>query len=66
MAAQKHKKIVGRNFLQFWMPINSIKTQLIKALSSTDCSISNGKLSQNPKTGFRELFLSENDFKSST
>ena len=41
------------------------KTQLIKALYSLDSSSRpNGQLSQNPKTGgFKELFLSENDFK---
>ena len=63
MAAQKQN--CWQNFFAI-LNVYKLKTQLIKALSSIDSSISYGKLSQNPKTGgFRELFLSENDFKSS-
>ena len=40
------------------------KSHLIKALYSLDSPRSNGRLSQNLKTGgFRELFLLENNFK---
>ena len=43
------------------------KTNLIKALYSLDSSRPNGRLSQNPKTErFRELFIPENDFKTSS
>ena len=54
---------IGRNFLHFecLVPQN---LSIIKALKSLDSSISNGRLSQNPKKGhFRELFLPKNDFK---
>ena len=54
---------IGRNFLHFecLVPQNP---SIIKALKSLDSSISNGRLSQNPKKGhFRELFLPKNDFK---
>ena len=47
-------------FLNVYYP----KTNLMKALNSLVSSRSNGRLSQNPKTGnFREFFLPENDFK---
>ena len=44
------------------------KTHLIKAVNSLDSSRPNGRLSQKtPKTGgFRELFPSENNFKTSS
>ena len=62
MAAQTQKNCWQKcfAFLNAYKP----KTQQIKALNSTDSSRSYGRLSQNPKTGrLRELFLTENDFK---
>ena len=58
---KKLKKLFA--FLNAYYP----KTHLIKALNSLDSSRPNGRLSQNPKTGgFRELFLPENDFQTSS
>ena len=66
MAAQKRKKKFRRKFLAF-LNVYYSKTHLIKALNSLDSSRPNGKLSQHPKTGgFRELFLPESDFKTSS
>ena len=48
------------------MPITP-KTHLIKALNSLDSFRSYGRLLENQKTeGSRELFLTENDFKTSS
>ena len=63
MAAQKHAK----NCRNFFAVLNAYKpkTQLIKAHNFIESSRSYG--SPNPKNkGFRELFLSENDFKTSS
>ena len=65
MAAHKYTKNCWQKFVAFLNAYKPTKTQLIKALSPIDSSRSYGRLSQNPKTGgFRELFLTENDFKS--
>ena len=63
MEAEKHRK---SSWQKFFSILNAYKpkTQLIKALHYIDSTKSFGRLSQNLKTGdFRELFLSENDFK---
>ena len=63
MVAQKSKK---KNWQKLFLYLNAYysKTHQIKALNSLDESISNERLSQNPKTGgFRELILPGNDFK---
>ena len=63
MAAQRPKKNFPHKFLAF-LNVYYRKTNLIKTLNYLDSSRSNGRLSQNPKTGgFREFFLPENDFK---
>ena len=67
MAAQKRKR------KQFWQKCLTFlnvyypKTHLIKALYSLDSFRSCGRLLENPKTGApRDLFLPENDFKTSS
>ena len=63
MAAQKRKKIVGRNLLYF----ECLLTENPTNLNSLDPSRSNGRLYQNPKTGAsRELFLPGGNFKTSS
>ena len=63
MAALKQKQKFQWKFLTF-LHVYYHKNHLIKTLYSLDSSRTNGRLSQNPKTGcFRELFLPENDFK---
>ena len=65
-AAQICKRYCLTKFLEF---LNAYypKTQLNKALNSIDSSGPYGRLLVNPKTGAsRELFLPENDFKTSS
>ena len=63
MEAEKHRESCWQKFFSI-LNVYKPKTQLIKALNYIDFTKSFGRLSQNLKTGgFRELFLSENDFK---
>ena len=56
MAAQRPKKNFPHKFLAF-LNVYYPKTNLIKTLNYLDSSRSNGRLSQNSKTGgFREFF----------
>ena len=62
MASQKQKNY----WYKFFVFLNSYQpiTQIIKPLNYLDSSRPYGNLSENKKTGgFRELFLSKNDFK---
>ena len=66
MTVQKHQKDCWQKSFTF-LNVYEPQTQIIKALNCLDSSRSYGKLLENPKPGaFEELFLSENDFKSSS
>ena len=63
MEAEKHRESCWQKFFSI-LNAYKPKTHLIKALNYIDSTKSFGRLSQNFRTGgFRESFLSENDFK---
>ena len=67
VVAQKDTKQNCWQKLTVFLNAHYSKTHLLKALNSLDSSRTYGRLSENLKTGgSRELFLPENDFRTSS